>query len=103
MARLENDGYSSEARCRPCQQHVYGNKRRLVTCECLAQLCTENAERTHILGEIHSDGAPQREPRNAGSESAHENVPFFLGRAVNNIESLFQLFEQSRDFFRRML
>ena len=75
----------------------------MIACECLAQLRTENAERTYVLGEIHSDGAPQREPRNAGSKSAHEPVPFFLGRAINNVESLFQLFEQSRDFFGRML
>ena len=26
-----------------------------------------------------------------------------FGRAINNVESLFQLFEQSRDFFGRML
>ena len=45
----------------------------------------------------------QREPRHAGSKSAHEPVPFFLRRAIDNVESLFQLFEQSRDFFRRML
>ena len=37
------------------------------------------------------------------ARAAHEFVPFFLGRAINNVESLFQLFEQSRDFFGRML
>ena len=27
----------------------------------------------------------------------------FFGRAINNVESVFQLFEKSRDFFGRML
>src|SRR6266508_3479834 len=103
MTWLENDWYRGEARCRPCQQDVDGNKRRLIACECLAQLRTENPERTHVFGKIHSNRAPQREPRNAGSKSPHEPVTFFLGRAINNVESLFQLFEESRDFFGRML
>ena len=46
---------------------------------------------------------PQREPRDAGCESAHKPVLFCFRCAINNVESLFQLFEQSRDFFGRML
>ena len=45
----------------------------------------------------------QRESRDAGRKSAQEPVLFCLRRAINDIESLFQLFEQSRDFFGRML
>ena len=37
------------------------------------------------------------------ARAAHQPVPFFLGRAIDDVKSLFQLFEQSRDFFGRML
>ena len=46
---------------------------------------------------------PQSQSRDSGREAAQEPVLFCLWRAINDVESLFQLFEQSRDFFGRML
>src|SRR5262245_30493549 len=55
MSRTKNDRYCSEARCSPCQQHVDRNKRCLMACECLAQLCAKNAERADVFGKIPSN------------------------------------------------
>src|SRR3954453_22738857 len=103
MARLENDGYCYEARCRPGEEHVDGNKWCVIFSERFAQLCTKNAERTDVSGKIHADSASKRNASDARRKSAHQSVTFFFWRAIDDVESLFQLFEQSRDFFGRML
>src|SRR6185369_6409170 len=103
MARLEDDGYCRKASCRPSQKHVDRNERCVILSERFAQLCTEKTERTDILGKVHSDGTSKREAGNAGRKSAHKPMPFFLRRAINDIKAVFQLVEQSRDLFGRLL
>ena len=68
--------------------------------KCLAQLCAENDGNaltffaTSLPTAVRSASRVMRD-----ASSAHEPVLFDLRRAINDIESLFQLFEQSRDFF----
>ena len=103
MARLERDNHRAEARRRPREQHVDGNKRRLVAGKCLAQLCAEEAKCAHVFCHLAPNSRAQRKSRDARSQSAHDPVLFAFGPAVNNIESIIEPCEQPRDFLGRML
>src|SRR5262249_722992 len=103
MPWLKDDFRCGEpGRC-PRKQHVDGNKGRVIVIECLTQLCPKHTECAHVFGYVAPDGGAQRKARDAGGESPRKTVLLGLRGAVNNIKSLFQPREESRDFFRRML